>query len=108
MDLRFTHARIDAMNAAEDKLIAARLGHDPRLLATARRNLRRWMARDGTLVRPVFREWKRILEYLTVAELARFLRSDTPMVRRLRQSSPFAGVLTKAEQHSIRQKYDEL
>ena len=51
------------------------------------------MARDGKHVRPVFAEWRRLLECLTTYELADFLISDTPLARRLRQSSPFAGLL---------------
>jgi hypothetical protein len=34
-----------------------------------------------------------LLECLTANELADFLISDTPLARRLRQSSPFAGLL---------------
>jgi hypothetical protein len=37
-------------------------------------------------------------------EIADFLRSETPMARRLRQSSPFAGLLSQTER---RQKKDK-
>ena len=60
------------------------------------------MTRDGKSPRTVFCEWERILTRLNAREIARFLRSDTPMARRLRQSSPFAGVLTEAERKRIR------
>ena len=89
----FSHAAIDRRNAKEDHLVAARLRHDRRILRRARTNLHRWMARDGKCVRPVFAEWRRLLERLTTNELADFLISDTPLARRLRQSSPFAGLL---------------
>jgi hypothetical protein len=72
-------------------LVANRLRHDRWILRQARANLKRWMARDGKSVRPVFGEWRRLLECLSANELADFLISDTPLARRLRQSSPFMG-----------------
>jgi hypothetical protein len=107
MGSRISHALIDRINAAQDRLIASALGRNRSALRIARENLRRWMARDGRKVRPVFREWHRILDQLTPAEIANFLRSDTPMSRRLRQSSPFAGVLTDAERRTIRKKHEK-
>ncbi|MBI3418130.1 MAG: hypothetical protein HY043_22810 [Verrucomicrobia bacterium] len=104
---RISHELIDEVNAAQDSRIAARLPRDPRVLQIARANLRRWMARDGRCPRFVFQEWRSILDRLTVIEIANFLRSDTPMARRLRQSSPFAGVLSEAERRVIRQRYEK-
>src|SRR5206468_2836440 len=83
MTSRMSHAVIDHVNAAQDRLIAARLRRDRRALRIARQNLRRWMARDGRKVRPVFREWHGILVRLNAREIAAFLESDTPMARRL-------------------------
>jgi len=107
MTSRMSHAVIDHVNAAQDRLIAARLRRDRRALRIARQNLRRWMARDGRKVRTVFREWHGILVRLNAREIAAFLESDTPMARRLRQSSPFAGVLTEAERRAIQQKHEK-
>ena len=102
-----SHAVVDRVNEAQDRLIAARLRRDRGALRIARQNLRRWMARDGRKVRPVFREWHGILVRLNAMEIAAFLESDTPMARRLRQSSPFAGVLTEAERRAIQQKHEK-
>ena len=87
------HALIDRRNAEEDRSVACHLRRDRRILRQARANLRRWMARDGKRVRPVFAEWWRILERLNADQIADFLISDTPLARRLRQSSPFLGLL---------------
>lgn len=65
------------------------------------------MARGGAKVRPVFLEWHAILHRLTRAEIARFLVSDTPKARRLRQSTPFAGALAEAERRTIREAHEE-
>ena len=99
---KFSHARIDRRNAAHDHQIAAKLRGNDRLLRLARKNLERWMARDGQKVRAVFREWHLILTRLSRAEISTFLRSDTPMARRLRQSSPFAGLLRDTNQQKRR------
>src|SRR5262245_42542588 len=89
LDMGISHREIDLNNELQDRLLARRLRRDTRLLRLARANLRRWMARDGKRPRRVFVEWKRILDYLSPREIADFLVSDTPMARRLRQSSPF-------------------
>lgn len=102
MESRFSHKVIDRVNAAQDRLIAARLRRNGRILRESRMNLRRWMARDGKSIRPVFAEWHQILHRLTAGEIADFLVSDTPRARRLRQSSPFAGALTDVERRAIR------
>jgi hypothetical protein len=93
VERKFCHKRIDQNNAAYDRWIAASLRRNGRLLRLARQNLRRWIARDGRKVRPVFGEWQLILTRLSRLEIADFLQSETPMARRLRQSSPFAGLL---------------
>src|SRR5688572_30613284 len=105
VDRKFSHATVDRINAAQDRRNAARLRRDGRVLAVARANLKRWMTRDGRKVRPTFLEWHRILTRLSRAEIADFLQSDTPLARRLRQSSPFAGVLNEAERQAIAERH---
>ena len=102
-----SHLVIDRINAAQDRMVAHKLRRDARVLLLARRNLRRWMARDGRSARPVFLEWDRVLHRLTRAEIRSFLISDTPMARRLRQSSPFAGVLSDVERRALRQAHEK-
>ena len=100
--MHFSHQDIDRNNELQDRLLARRLRRDGRLLRLARANLRRWKARDGKHPRPAFVEWQHILERLSANEIADFLTSDTPMARRLRQSSPFMGLFPKsarAERH---------
>jgi len=93
-----THRDIDLRNGLQDRLLARRLRKDTSLLRLARKNLRRWQTRDGRRPRPAFLEWERILDYLSAGEIADFLVSDTPMARRLRQSSPFLGLFPKVDQ----------
>jgi hypothetical protein len=93
--MRCSHQAIDVKNRLQDRLLAQRLRRDTGLLHLAKANLRRWKARDGKRPRRVFLEWQRILDYLSAEEIADFLVSDTPMARRLRQSSPFMGLFPK-------------
>ena len=105
MHANLSHQRVDRINAAQDRHIAAKLRREHAPLRVARENLRRWMARDGRKVRAVFREWHCILTRLSRDEIADFLLSETPMARRLQQSSPFAGVLSDSERAAIRQRH---
>jgi len=98
---------LDRINAAQDRRIAARLRRDRRVLKVARANLKRWMTRDGRNVRASFREWHRVLTRLSRAEIADFLQSDTPLARRLRQSSPFAGVLNEVKREAIAERHEK-
>jgi hypothetical protein len=59
------------------------------------------MAMDGEFVHPVHAEWQDILHFLHPGELADFLESRTPKADRLRQSSPFVGILTEDERLAI-------
>ena len=100
--MRCSHRDIDLQNEAQDRRLARRLRRDSRLLQLARGNLGRWRARDGKRPRRVFAEWQRILDYLSPKEIADFLVSDTPMARRLRQSSPFMGLFPEAGRRARR------
>ncbi len=100
--MRFSHRDIDFKNELQDRVLAQRLRRDTRLLRLAQANLRRWKARDGKHVRPAFLEWQHILERLSANEIADFLVSDTPMARRLRQSSPFMGLFPKSGRRARR------
>jgi hypothetical protein len=102
-----SHQVLDRVNAAQDRQIAAIIRRDPRRLRAARADLRRWMAADGQRVRPAFREWHAVLDRLTAREIAVFLCSDTPMARRLRQSSPLAGILAETERRALRRRYEK-
>ena len=93
--MQVAHQTIYLQNELQDRLLARRLRRNGRLIHLARANLNRWKARDGKQPRQVFIEWQRILDYLSPREIADFLESDTPMARRLRQSSPFMGLFPK-------------
>ena len=87
--------RIDPVEARNDelhRLVAARIRRDPGAVAEARETLERWIASGGPDPHPVLLEWRAVLMMLEPAELADFLESRLPRARRLRTSSPFAGL----------------
>ncbi|MBE7500500.1 MAG: hypothetical protein HS113_09390 [Verrucomicrobiales bacterium] len=95
------HAHLDRLNLEMDRRVAAKIRQDPSLVSIARANLQRWMERDEGFVHPVHGEWLDILRFLEPGELADFIESDTPKADRLRQSSPFTGILSEAERLAI-------
>jgi hypothetical protein len=97
------HSRLDERSLALHRLVAEKIRHDPALLDLARGNLRRWRAASGGLS-PALAEWDRIL-MRSAAEIAVLLVDPSENATRLRQSSPFAGILTEAERLAIYESY---
>lgn len=88
--------------------IAAMLERDPdAVLGKAMRNLRAWMVgqRDGEVVE-VFSEWMDLLAETPPDGIAAFLVSGSERAVRMRQSSPFAGVLTPREVWAIKRSHE--
>jgi hypothetical protein len=52
------------------------------------------------------REWRRILDSTPLPEVVALLRSSSDEAARLRQSSPFAGLLTTEERRAILSVYE--
>jgi predicted NACHT family NTPase len=98
-----SHDWIDRRSLALHDAVAARLEAQPELLDVARRNVARWLSRgtQGALL-----EWQALLERLSVSDVVALLRSESETAVRLRQSSPFAGVLTPDERRAILRRHD--
>lgn len=68
------------------------------VLEKARANLQRWLSgREEDSLAAVYREWQSLLGSLTVAQVSELLVAEDERSMRLRQSSPFAGVLSPQE-----------
>ncbi len=93
------HAGIDAENRERDRQLAALIRRRPEIIARGQENLRRWETRWGSL-NAAWQEWSVVLRILTPAQLADFLESSTPKANRLRQSSPFLGILDEKDSHA--------
>jgi hypothetical protein len=98
-----SHEWIDRRSLALHEAIAAKIEGDPQLLDVARGNLKRWLEISQ---RPALLEWQRRLDDTPVPQLIAFLRSRDEDAARLRQSSPFAGLLSCEERRHIFDRYD--
>jgi hypothetical protein len=93
------HSRLDERSLALHRLVAEKLLDDPALLDRARGNLRRWQESNGS-PSPALAEWQQILTG-TADQVARFLVERSERATRLRQSSPFTGILSEPERLAI-------
>jgi predicted NACHT family NTPase len=98
-----SHQWIEQRSLALHEAVAAKLEAQPELLDIARQNLERWM--DGNAA-AALREWRRILTSAPLPDVLALLRSSGEEATRLRQSSPFAGLLTTEERRTIMAVYD--
>lgn len=86
--------------------VAARLRQQPDLLDVALRNLDRWARQNSnapSLLR-CYAEWREILNR-PLQEICSLLISDDEESRRLRQNSPFAGVLSAKEVWEVKREF---
>jgi hypothetical protein len=94
------HRLIEARSLAMHCLIARKIAADPRLLDVARRNLAAWAARYGDNVPRALLEWRDVLDR-PWPEIAALITDPGEPATRMRQSTPFAGVLTAAERRRV-------
>ena len=85
-------------------VIAQKIARDLELLNVARNNLRRWRKRWGRETPPWHTEWQAILKR-PWPEIAALITDSGELATRLRQSSPFAGVLSPAERKRIHEAF---
>jgi hypothetical protein len=94
------HRRLDMRSLAMHTLIARKIARNPDLLKVARDNLKRWRKRWGQQTPNWHTEWKVILKR-PWREIAALITDSGALATRLRQSSPFAGVLSPTERKGI-------
>lgn len=91
------HRVAELQALAYHRLVAERLDED--LVDDARRRLRKW--RSAGPIHPRWaEEWERVLA-LPLPRIAKAISADTTHARELRQTSPFAGVLTEQERRRL-------
>jgi len=99
------HSLLDRRALEMDRIVARRLDENPdAVLGRARKNLERWLGRCDASVRPVLMEWKEILERPPERVREVLLGEDCESAR-LRQSSPFCGILTPQERTGILMRF---
>jgi hypothetical protein len=95
-----SHRLLEARSLAMHALVAHKIECEPKLLEIARANLKRWSARWNEEPPAWLQEWRTILRR-PWPEIASRITEPSEDGARLRQSSPFAGVLTPTERHRI-------
>ncbi|MDE0009173.1 MAG: hypothetical protein OXS50_12935 [Gammaproteobacteria bacterium] len=93
------HDRLDEIRRQTHIAIAAKIDADPALLDVPQRNIERWTKLTGYR-HPAYAEWLQILER-PWPDVRRLLIADDENATRLRQSTPFVGVLSPWERRAI-------
>ena len=106
--LIMTHAVHDAIGLALAQHVAAGLPMHPEWIDLAQSNLDRWSRRnhDSPTLLACYREWQSLLER-PLDEVRAILLDPTSECQRLRQNSPFVGVLSPSQVWQIKRQIHE-
>ena len=99
-----SHRLLEIRSLAMHALIARKIERDPSLLDIARRNVERWQARWKEAPPAWLEEWHELLNQ-SWQTVAAFIMETGERATRLRQSSPFAGVLSNEERWRIHEAF---
>jgi hypothetical protein len=97
------HRRLDERSLALHRLIAKKIEASPALLDKARDNLHRWQQASAS-PSPALAEWEQVIRG-PIHQVIALLIQPSERATRLRQSSPFCGILTDAERRAIYESY---
>lgn len=101
-----SHTEIDQVSLELARRVVEKLRRQPELLDFARTNLARWSQQNSSapsLLR-CYAEWQEILSH-PVEEICEVLCSQAEDAQRLRQNSPFAGVLSPTEVWEVKSRF---
>ena len=94
------HDRLDEIRRQTHIAIAAKIDLDPSLLELPRRNIHRWAEQMGRMP-AAYAEWLEALDRPWPAVRHILVSLDENSVR-MRQSTPFSGILSQRERLAIR------
>jgi aryl-alcohol dehydrogenase-like predicted oxidoreductase len=95
------HDWIDERSLALARRVAEHAKHDRSVFTRALLWVRQQLTSPAAERNPALREWERILTTATPEEILATLVEDSEHGARLRQSSPFVGVLSREERNTI-------
>lgn len=102
-----SHEWIDQRSLALSTEIAQMIQENPELLSRAKENLARWIKDQGVPVSRALLEWQTILNTSTFDDVLALLTRWDEEARRLRQSSPFCGILSEERRMQIFEEFEE-
>ena len=89
-----------------DQAVAEMIRSKPELLNRAKTTLPRWIAQREPNVPAVLLEWREILDRSSLEEILQLLTRADQEACRLRQSSPFCGILPEEARLAILREYE--
>lgn len=98
------HRQVDERSLAFGRLIAERIAEHPELIAQARATATRWLQTGSACSAPALQEWMAALNGPAEGVLHLLTGRDERSTR-LRQSNPFAGVLSPQERNAILRRF---
>ena len=103
------HRKIEERSLALHREIAIKIRENPSLLLDVRLRLEDAVGseRHSESVKDALREWLDILDQKLVSEILELLTDPGEEATRLRQSSPFAGILSEAERRRVFNRFYE-
>lgn len=104
--MRVDHSFLDRRSLAFHVAIAEKLRSDPKLLEKVRDRLRSLLSDERVSIstRDAYREWLDLIERHSFEEVLNLLVDPGDEGTRLRQATPFAGILSRAEREAIARK----
>jgi hypothetical protein len=102
------HRKLEERSLALHREIARRIRSNPDLLSSVRERLSKDIrsGRFSISLIDAMQEWLDLLDSSSVEQLLELLVDEGENGRRLRQSTPFAGILTKEERRRILEKHE--
>ena len=103
------HRKIEERSLALHREIAIKIRENPSLLLDVKQRLEDAVGseRHSESVKDALREWFDILDHKPVSEIIELLIDPGEEAARLRQSSPFAGILSEAERRTVFNRFYE-
>lgn len=99
-----SHRLLEARSLAMHAVIARKIERDPKLLQIARSNVERWSTQRNDERPTWLNEWRELLNQ-PWENIAALITEPSENGARLRQSSPFAGILTNQERWRIHEAF---
>lgn len=99
------HSETDLVSLELARRVAERMRWQPEVVDFARANLERWSRQNRSVpsLLRCYAEWQQILSR-PIAEICDLLCAESDQAQRLRQNSPFAGVLAPAEVWEVKSR----
>jgi hypothetical protein len=107
-EMTVRHRKLEERSLALHREIARRIRRNPALLSSVRERLIKDIrsGRFSISLTDAMQEWLDLLNSNSVEQVLELLVDDGENARRLRQSTPFAGILTQEERRRILEKHE--